>query len=243
MERTKYILIALFVSFCVSVFGQTNTEIYKAYIQGNMVAWKAHMDSYKANNNEQKLNLVNYQYGYIAYCIDQDKDDEAEKYLAKAETLLAELEKQQYKISMVNAYKSAFVGFKIGLSPYKAPFIGQESLDFANKAVAQDSTNYFAYVQLGNIAFYTPAIFGGSKTDAMKHYLKAFELIETNPNLHTNNWNYLNLLATIINAYYEMGKNEKAKTYCIKTKAIETNFDWVNNIICPHKNEKLQNNE
>lgn len=231
MERTKYILIALFVSFCVSVFGQTNTEIYKAYIQGNMVAWKTHMDSYKANTNEQKLNLINYQYGYIAYCIDQDKEDEAEKYLAKAETLLADLEKQQYKISIVNAYKSAFVGFKIGLAPYKAPFIGQESLDFAKKSVAQDNTNYFGYVQLGNIAFYKPAIFGGSKTDAMTHYLKALTLLEKNPALLKDNWNYLNLLATIINAYYEIGNYEKAKQYCIKTLAIEPNFDWVKNVL------------
>lgn len=233
MERKKYILIALFVSLCVSVFGQTNMKIYKAYIQGNMVAWKTHMDSHKANTNEQKLNLVNYQYGYIAYCIDQDKDDEAEKYLAKAETLLAELKKQQYEISMVNAYKSAFVGFKIGLSPYKAPFIGQESLDFAKKSVAQNGSNYFGYVQLGNIAFYTPAMFGGSKADAMKHYLKALELLEKNPALLKDNWNYLNLLATIINAYYEIGNYGKAKHYCIKTLEIEPNFDWVKNVLYP----------
>ncbi len=208
-----------------------------------MVAWKTYMDSYKANTNEQKLTLINYQYGYIAYCIGKDNDVEAEKYLAKSETLLAELEKEQYKTSMVNAYKSAFVGFKIGLSPYKAPFIGQESLNYAKKSLTLDGSNYFGYVQLGNIAFYTPAIFGGSKTDAIKHYLKALELLEKNPFSLKNNWNYLNLLATIINAYYEMGENENAKTYCIKTKAIEPNFDWVHNDICPHKNEKLQNNE
>ncbi|MGC9375511.1 MAG: hypothetical protein ACP5DQ_10790 [Bacteroidales bacterium] len=241
MERTKYILITFLVSFCVSVFGQTNTKIYKAYIHGNMVAWKTHMDSYKANTNEQKMNLVNYQYGYIAYCIDQDKDDEAEKYLAKAETLLAELEKQQYEISMVNAYKSAFIGFKIGLSPYKAPFIGQASLDFAKKSVAQDGRNYFGYVQLGNIAFYTPAIFGGSKEDAMKHYLKALELLDKNHASLNDNWNYLNLLATIINAYYEIGNYEKAKQYCIKTLAIESNFDWVKNVLYPKTLKKTEN--
>ncbi|GAB1415712.1 hypothetical protein MASR2M117_11180 [Paludibacter sp.] len=239
MERTKYLLIGLLVSFCVLVFGQTNTEIYKAYISGNMVAWKTHMNSYKANTNEQKLNLINYQYGYIAYCIDQDKDDEAEKYLAKAEIILTELEKKQYEISMVNAYKSAFVGFKIGLSPYKAPFIGQESLEFAKKSVTQDDTNYFGYVQLGNIAFYTPAMFGGSKADAMKHYLKALELLEKNPPSLKSNWNYLNLLATIINAYYEIGKYEKAKQYCIKALAIEPNFDWVKNVLYPKIKKKL----
>ncbi len=242
MERKKYILIAIFITMLVSVFGQTNTIIYKAYVSGNMADWEKHMDSYKASTNAQKLDLINCQYGYMAYCIDQDKDDEAEKYLQAAENLLVELEKQQYGMSMINAYKSAFVGFKIGLSPYKAPFLGQESLAYAKKSVSLDGTNYFGYVQLGNIAFYTPAMFGGSKTDAMQYYLKALELMEKNLASLKGNWNYLNLLATIINAYYEIGKFELAEKYCIKTLAIEPEFDWVKNKLYP-KIQKQLNDE
>lgn len=243
MERKKYILIAVLIGLFVSVFGQTKIEIYKAYTNGNMLAWKNQLDSIKAPTNEQKLSLVNYHYGYIAYCIDQEKDEEAENYLKKAEALLDELEKQQYELSMINAYKSAFVGFSIGISPYKAPFVGPESIEFANKSVALDTANYFGYIQLGNIAFYIPSMFGGSKTDAVKYYLKALSLMEKNPSLIKNNWNYLNLLATIINAYYEIGDYKKAKMYCSKTMAIEPNFDWVKKVLCPKKFKKLAVNE
>lgn len=233
MERKKYLLISFFCFAFFLVFGQNNTTTYKAYKLGDMVEWKKFMDSYKASSNAQKLDLINYQYGYIAYCIDQEKEAEAEKYLQQAEKFLSDLEKQHYKLSMVYAYKSAFIGFKIGLSLYKAPFIGQESLAYAKKSVSLDGSNYFGYVQLGNIAFYSPAMFGGSKTDAMKYYKKALELMEKNPDLLKNNWNYLSVLATIINAYYELGQYELAKKYCLKTLAIEPQFDWVKNQLYP----------
>jgi tetratricopeptide (TPR) repeat protein len=239
MERKKYILILTFICMLVSVFGQTNKTIYKAYISGNMPEWKKCMDSYKVTTNAQKLELINYQYGYIAYCISKDNREEAEEYMQKADNLLVDLKKQQYKMSMNNAYRSAFIGFKIGLSPYKAPFIGQESLNFAKESVVLDGTNYFGYIQLGNIAFYKPAMFGGSKTDAMKHYIKALGLIEKNPECLKNNWNYLNLLVTIINAYYEQKQYELAKKYCLKTLAIEPEFDWVKNQIYPKILKKL----
>lgn len=239
MERKKYIFIAILIFVLVSLFGQTQIMIYKSYLSGNMVEWKKIMDSFKAITNSEKLDLINYQYGYIAYCIDQDKNDEVEKYMQKTESLLAELEEKQYKLSMVYAYKSALVGFKIGLSPYKAPFIGHESLAFANRSVALDAANYFGHIQLGNIAFYTPLMFGGSKAEAMKHYLNALELIENKPEAVNNNWNYLNLLATIINATYEIGNYELAKKYCMKTLAIEPEFDWVKNQLYPKIQKQL----
>lgn len=239
MERKKYLLITLLTLVFIPIFGQSDLPIYKAYTAGNMADWKKYMDTYTARNNEQKMNLINYQYGYIGYCIDQDKDNEAEKYLEKAEALLKQLEKQQYKMSMIYAYKSAFVGFRIGLSPYKAPFIGQNSATFANKSIDADKTNYFGYIQLGNVAFYTPTMFGGSKTEAIRHYHKALELIEKDISALTNNWNYLNLLSTIINAYYETEEYQKAQIYCIKALKIEPQFDWIKNVLYPRILEKI----
>jgi len=136
-------------------------------------------------------------------------------------------------LSMLYAYKSAFIGFNIGISPYKAPLIGKKSLEFVKKSISLDNNNYFAYIQLGNIYYYTPTIFGGSKSDAIKNYLKALDLLEKNSTGLKENWNYLNLLVTIINAFYEIGQYENAKKYCIKTLMFEPEFDWVKNKICP----------
>lgn len=233
MERKKYLLVASIVCGLLPVFGKNNSAIYKAYVQGNMQDWKKTMDAYKPSTNEQKLEVINYQYGYIAYCIGTEKDEEAKSYLQKAELLTSKLEQQQYKLPMIYAYQSAFEGFQIGLSPYKAPFIGPQSKALALKSVDLDSNNYFVYIQLGNIAFYTPPLLGGSKAEAMKNYLKALSLMEKHPDDLKYNWNYLNLLATIINAYSELGNYELAQTYCIKTLAIEPEFDWVKNKLYP----------
>ncbi|MGQ9820134.1 MAG: hypothetical protein ACUVQ1_09490 [Candidatus Kapaibacteriales bacterium] len=239
MERKKYILMIILTWIDIALFGQTSIAIYNAYVQGNMIEWKKVMDSFKAKTNSEKLELINYQYGYVAYCIDQKKESEAETYIKKAESLLTELEKHKYELSTVYAYKSAFIGFKIGLSPYKAPFLGQESLSYAKKSVTTDTINYFGYIQLGNIAFYTPAMFGGSKKEALKYYLKALQIMQRNSALLKNNWNYLNLLVTIINSYYEIGQYKLAEMYCKKALDIETKFDWVKNNLYPKIKKKL----
>ena len=135
-------------------------------------------------NNEQLLELVNYQYGYIGYCIGFKKRDEARRYLALAENNIEILEKRNYKLSDIHAYKCAFYGFKIGLNKLSAPVNGMKSLDHAKKALELDNENYFAWIQYGNIQFYMPAAFGGSKKEGIEYFLKAKQMLEKNPQDH-----------------------------------------------------------
>lgn len=236
MERTKYLFVVLFSLFTLVLFGQNNKSIYHAYVSGDMDKWKYAMDSLevvKPKNNKEYLDLINYQYGYIAWCISKEKTNEAKEYINKSEKLIELLEKQRYDLSMLYAYKAAFIGFEIGISPYKAPFIGSRSLTYANQSVGFDSLNALAYAQLGNITFYTPKMFGGSKPEAMQYYLKALKIMQAGLESTKQNWNYLNLLATIINAYLELEQYDMAKKYCLKTLAIEPEFDWVKNKLYP----------
>lgn len=236
MEGTKYIFIVSLTLLSCCVLGQNNKSIYNAYISGNMNKWKTAMDSVdvlKQKNNKDLLDLINFQYGYIAWCIGSNKSTEAKKYLKKATGILKKLEQKKYNESMLYAYKAAFVGFEIGLAKYKAPFIGMNSLEYAKKSLSIDPSNALAYMQLGNIYFYMPKMFGGSKGLALKHYLKAMKFMESSNDYKTNNWNYLNLLATIINAHIELNQYEEAKKYCKKTLAIEPGFDWVKNNLYP----------
>lgn len=205
--------------------------------------WKFSMDSIDAvgqKTDKELLDLINYQYGYIAWCIDKKFSVEAKRYLKKSLDNLKQLEEKNFELSMVHAYKAAFVGFEIGLSPYKAPFIGPESLDNALKSLSLDSTNALGHIQLGNIAYYTPRMFGGSKTNAFGHYLKALDIMEKNNKFMVQNWNYLNLLATLINAYIETDQYELAKTYCIQALEVEPEFEWVKNSLYPQVLKKLK---
>ncbi len=243
IKMTKYILLISYILFAFNLCGQNSLSIYKAYINDDMELWKQVIDAMEKDSkktNETYLELLNYQYGYISWCIKKDKDSMAEKYMEKGEKIIAILENQNYHLSELYSYKSAFIGFEIGISPYKAPFISSESLDHANKAVKlnPNKDDYNPYLQLGNIYFYMPKMFGGSKKRALTYYLGALDIMERKHQT-VGNWNYLNLLAVISNAYIELENYEKAKEYCRKALDIEPNFKWVKNKIYPKVLEKL----
>ena len=47
------------------------------------------------------------------------------------------------------------------------------------------------------------------------------------------NWNYLNMLTTVINAYISVEQYALARQYCQKALTIEPEFDWVKHKLCP----------
>ena len=246
MERSKHIFIIIVIFLPLSLIGQKKEAIYQAYVSGNMTRWQSiveQLDQQKPTSNQEKLNALNYQYGYIAWCISQEKKDEAKHYLRAAYKTIRNLEKKKYNLSMLYAYKAAFIGFEIGLNPYKAPFIGPQSIEFAKRAKVLDTNNAMAYVQLGNIAYYTPKIFGGDKTLALKHYQRAIQLFETSPTNTINDWNYLNLLVSIIEAYIGIEDYNTAEELCKKALKVEPNFEWVAHNLYPQVKEKQQRHE
>lgn len=236
MEGKRYLLLIMLILTGCFVFGQSNKSIYNAYTSSDMKRWKYAMDSIDAvqkKTDKELLDLVNYQYGYVAWCIGENHLDDARRYLEKATDNVEWLEKKKYNESMLYAYKSAFIGFEIGLAKYKAPIIGMKSIEYAKKSVSIDNSNAFGYLQLGNIYFYMPKVFGGSKSEAMGYYLKSLKMMESGNEYKTTNWNYLNLLVNIISGYMEMRQSYESKKYCIKALTVEPRFDWVKNELYP----------
>jgi hypothetical protein len=218
-------------------------DIYQAYISNNMIQWKLAMDRLNLQQNKDNatlLELINYQYGYIGWCMGSDQDDLAETYLDLADLNIAMLEKQKYNLSMLNAYKSAFYGYRIGLSPFQAPFIGPKSMDCAKKAVELDSSNPYGYIQLGNAEFYMPAVFGGSKQLALSYFQKAVTLMEQHPEAIADDWNYLSLLTMVAKSYEQLDKLTMAKLTYEKILKQEPAFLWVKNELYPQLLEKLK---
>lgn len=236
MERKKNILLFIILIINVSVHASNKYDIYKAYIGNSMNTWKIVIDSMIENKNltkDEVLELINYCYGYIGWLIHNDNKSDAEKYIIISEKYLSLLEKERYKLSWVYAYKSALIGFKIGLNILRAPFIGPKSIQYAKQSLDIDSLNYLAYIQLGNAEYYMPKIFGGSKDKALKYYLKAQEIMESKPENLENDWNYLNLLVYIGKIYLELGNYTKSKFYFDKILKIEPNFHWVKHELYP----------
>jgi tetratricopeptide (TPR) repeat protein len=244
MERQKYIVtLALAFYYFVSLKADHKTDIYQSYINNDMHGWRTiidNMQAAKVKSDDFLWELVNYQYGYIAWCLGNDKQADAEKYLDFAEQNISILEKRTQELSMIYVYKTAFYGYRIGLNLWKAPLLGTKSIESAKQAIDYDPLNPYGYIQLGNIEYYMPAAFGGSKNKALYYFLKAKKLIEQNPDQVTGNWNYLGLLTTIANAYYETGSMVIAKKYYERILEIEPGFRWVKDELYPRLLKELK---
>lgn len=244
MERKNYLILNVWFLFgFLSIYASNKTEIYKAYISNDMNLWKKTIDEMnpqKSKSNDFRLELLNYQYGYIAWCIGNKKSETAESYIELGEKNIQVLEKTNGYASLVSSYKSAFYGYKIGLNKLKAPFIGPKSVECAKLAMKQDTSNPYAYIQYANSQFYMPAVFGGSKKLALDYYLKAKSLMEQNPKETIEDWNYLSLLSMIAKTYTELKDFNQAKSYYEKILKIEPDFLWVKNELYPDLLKKIK---
>ncbi len=219
------------------------SEIYSAYINNKMDLWRGVIDRMNAIpgiSDELLLELVNYQYGYIGYCLGFDKKDEARKYLGSAQRNIEILEKKKFKPSLVNSYKAAFYGFRIELNPISAPFNGFKSIDCARAALKLDSGYYFGYIQYGNMKFNMPSALGGSKKEALKYYLKARVLIEKDPEAINEDWNYMSLLIMIGQTYASMKDYTSAETVYKNILEIEPGFLYVKDDLYPGLLKKMK---
>jgi tetratricopeptide (TPR) repeat protein len=211
-------------------------NFFDYYVSGDMDSWKNKMlelEAVKPKTTAFMTQLINYQYGFIAWCIGNDKKSEADKVLSRARKNLATLEgKPEYK-ALIYSYQAAFTGFEIGISPFKAPFIGFSSVDFANKAFAVDTAYYQAHLEFANIQFFMPEIFGGSKKLALKHFLEAEKLMLQKPDFVKHDWNYVNLLAIIGQAFQKTGQPAAAREYYLKALSISPAFQFVKNELLP----------
>lgn len=238
MNRKTYFRLSLLLILClISLNSYSSNEkiiIYNSYINDNMEVWKKTIDAmhFEAKKDNQRvLELLNYEYGYIGWCIGKKKFEEAKQYIRRSQERMNRLKKIKANIPIIHAYQSAYYGFEIGLNKIKAPFVGPKSIEEAEKSINIDKNNYFGYIQLGNIEYYMPSAFGGSKQKALEYYIKAKQIMDKNK--PENDWTYINLIAIIGMNYQELKNFKKADEYYKLALKISPEFKWVKNELYP----------
>jgi tetratricopeptide (TPR) repeat protein len=73
----------------------------------------------------------------------------------------------------------------------------------------------------------------------LEKYLQALSLAEAGKWQIKQNWNYLNLLATLVDAYYELKEYQEAAAFCRKALEVEPQFEWVRNTLYPKILKKI----
>lgn len=243
MERKNYFIVLIFLVFTISAIGETyKSRIYYAYINSEMGNWKTILDriqNIENPSNFTRYELLEFQYGYIAWCLGTKKEKEAEGYLEKAWKNLEYLEQKKYKLSSIYGYRSAFYGFEIGLNSVSAPYYGPKSVSYAKKAMKVDESDPMGFIQYANIQYYMPSVFGGSKSEAVEYYYKSISKMESAKNSNQN-WIYLSLLATTGQALESLGRKKEAKELYEKALRKEPNFLWIKNELLPNLIKTLQ---
>jgi len=235
-----FFIALLLYSICAS---QTSKQqIYDCYIAGDMATWLSIIDKMQNlsdKTSDEYLELVNYQYGYTAWCLGCKRYTEAEDYLHKAESNLEKVKISGKYQSEVHSYTAAFTGFKIAINKYKAPILGSVCEEHAEKAVRLNKNNPFGFVEMGNIKLHMPSIFGGSSSDAILYYTAALTLMERSDIYTKYNWNYLNTMVLLARAYSESENFEQAEFYYKKLLRMEPDFTWVKNTLYPELRRKM----
>ncbi|NCB25529.1 MAG: hypothetical protein EOM62_08665 [Bacteroidia bacterium] len=230
----KKLLFILLITFaCLCVTAQEKEIIYRAYLSNDMATWKKTIEAMHAEsdkNNHRQLELLNYEYGYIGWCMGSKRKSEAKQYLKRSMERVDLLRKANYQVPQLLAYESAFLGFQIGLANLKAPKLGPRSLDAAEQSVAGDDKNALGYIQLGNIYYFMPPLFGGSKERAIEHYIRAERLMAPNGK---GDWNYLALLVQLAVAFEETGNMTQADSFYRKALSHAPDFTWVKDELYP----------
>jgi len=247
MERKKNItvfFIVLLTGMLLNpVTGQNHDELFfECYTTTNMEPWRKTMEQMAAQrepgNYDQLFEVVLAWYGYIGYCLGNDKEDEAKKYLKTGWVLLEELAEMPEADAAPHSLKSGFYGFEMALARYKAMVFGPRSLSTLNTAAAIDSTNIHYLVEKGNQLYYVPSIFGGDKEVALHHYKHAVELMEAGTKYHQNHWFYLNTLVTLGFSYQSLEQIENARQTYLRIQQIAPRFKWFNEDVWPRFEEK-----
>jgi tetratricopeptide (TPR) repeat protein len=237
---TAYILVlqvTVFISFPVAQGQNTadfRSRVYKSYVEGKMNDWKsvlADMEQvYKQVGSDEILyELLMAQYGYIGFCLKEEKKKEASVLLDKARYNLELLQRKDPGNAEYLALEGAFLGYEMGLHKLKAMVLGPKARNKIDEAVEKDPGHVRTLIEKANQLYFSPKILGGDIGKAIEYYKKAINKIESQPRSLKQNWIYLNTLLVLAQAYEKTGNMTYACAIYEKIMDYDPDIKWVRN--------------
>ena len=190
--------------------------MFKGYCQNDRTAWEqgiaAMRRGWEKSSDQPALlfDLIQSEYGFIGFRLAKEEeglDEEIDRLIGLTEKLD---DYEQYR-SHAEAFRGALYAIKIGLKPIRALGLGPKSEKALNRALELDPENPYAWVEMGNMRYHAPGLFGGSHAKAILCFQKAVDLFDQNPEQKAHNWQYLHALCWMGLAYEEEDQLAKAK--------------------------------
>lgn len=238
-------MIQIFAPHQESITLDAKATIFKAYCTNDRDAWTTGLaslnEAWEAHPEEGKylFDLIQSEYGYIGYrlSIDEDGvDDDIERLI----DLTKELGEFEDYRSHSEAYRGAFFALKIGIKPIRALSLGPKSEKALKRAVEINPNNPQAWVEMGNMRYHAPGLFGGSAAKAIECFSIAIDLYDQDPGLRENNWQYLHAICWMGLAYEVEDDYESAKECYKKALRFAPDFFWAKEELLPDVEKKLK---
>ncbi|HBZ34184.1 MAG TPA: hypothetical protein DEO38_03680 [Bacteroidales bacterium] len=210
----------------------SDEELYNDYLTGKMVLWGEYLAANDNNgnvNDEELQRLVNYDYGYIAWLIDEQRRDDAQHRLAIFQRRV-EMLKQIEDIDMadVYVYQAAVAAFNWMLNKIKLNY-AKKAIDYTDKAIKENSSNPRALSLLGNAQFNNPF---GSNKDAVKTLLRAIEMFQRYGE-DKHSWGYTATRLSLVQCYEKLGQKDKAIQYAKQILTDSPEFIYLRDVYLP----------
>ncbi len=225
---------------CALTIDSTKTKIknqfYTAYVTNSILSWNISLQQLEDEKEiGNQLLLSKGYYAAAATAIGNKDETLASALLDKGHKLINKVLKNNNKSAEAHALLSAILGLKIGLSPMKGMVYGSKSSRAANKGIRLAPDNAFTNFVQGNYLFYTPSMFGGDVKESIIYLEKSAAIYAQKEQLQ--NWEYMNTLALLGQAYHAQKDYSKAKVTFETALKIAPNFGWIEYVLLP-KTEK-----
>lgn len=237
MNLSKDIALIILLSLCVwlpvRVLAQYTDEIlYKAYLTSDVSLWKEYIEATDWDNasNVEKLRLLNYQYGYVAFAVSEESES-AQYHLDLFKQHLSDTH-LTIDAAQLACYQSSVAAYEMSFATFRKLMYANQAMVYANEAMRIDSLHPAALTLKANIDMYCPKAFGGNKERALRYFLLA-ERRFNELHLTTYNWNYRALQLCIAQCYEKIGNKEKAIEKCKSILLEEPDFSYISDIYLP----------
>ena len=211
--------------------------MYEAYLNNKMSVWGVELNKYTSTpklTTDDKLEISNYLYGYIAFLLADIEANKSEinKWIDLWDKYLDDIEKTKGKRADVFAYRSANNAYKAKIRTGGMMVYGPRSLADLTRAMNHDANDLVVVELKGNTKFYMPSLVGGDKKEAIVWFEKALKIIDSNPN-SLFRWNRCTITLCLAQAYEKTGNPQKAIEICKKELSREPNFAYMRDVYLP----------
>lgn len=160
--------------------------------------------------------------------------DNAIEALEKATELLEYTVKENDQDTESYALLAQVYGLRIAYEPMKGAIFGPRSANAINRAQKLDNENPRVKLISGIIAYNTPVMFGGSKSNALENFNQAIDVFPSDQQSDFH-WGYAESYTWRGLTHLEMGNKEKALADWQQAITIEPNFGWARMLINKNK--------